>query len=202
MAGSAAMPVEARTIELRNGDTAVVRPIDAADAARLVPFHEGLSDGSVYQRYFHMLQLGQRIDPARLARVCATDAAHEAVLVAERRDAAGQVSIAGVCRLTHGEDASAGDFAIIVSDACHGLGVGSALMRGIIEEAVRRGLTSLGADVLRNNGAMRRLCERLGMAVTPTPDPQVVRVALSLPAAAGGAAQKARKTASDRASSS
>jgi acetyltransferase len=194
--------METRTVELRTGDTAVVRPIRAADAPLLVPFHEGLSDRSVYQRYFHMLPLGQRVDPRRLAKVCATDEAHEAVLVAEWRDVTGQASIAGVCRLTCGEGASAGDFAIVVVDACQGLGVGMALMRGIIDEAARRGLTSLGAEVLRNNGPMRRLCERLGMAVTPTADPQVVRVDVPLPAPAGGAAQNARNTASDRPASS
>jgi acetyltransferase len=194
--------METRTVELRTGDTAVVRPIRAADAPLLVPFHEGLSDRSVYQRYFHMLPLGQRIDARRLARVCAADGTHEAVLVAEWRDAAGQASIAGVCRLTCSEGASTGDFAIVVVDACQGLGVGTALMRAIIDEAARRGLASLGAEVLRNNGPMRRLCQRLGMAVTPTADPQVVRVELPLPASAEGAAQNARKTASDRAASS
>ena len=50
----------------------------------MVRFHDGLSDLTVYLRYFHMMRLEQRMTE-RLRAMCVADPAREAVLVATAR---------------------------------------------------------------------------------------------------------------------
>ena len=68
---------------LATGARVVIRPIRPDDEAKMVHFHEGLSDRSVYQRYFHMMTLARRTAHARLTRVCLVDFDLEFALVAE-----------------------------------------------------------------------------------------------------------------------
>ena len=47
--------------ELRDGTPVTIRPIRPEDEPMMVRFHESLSEESVYMRFFHMLNLTQRI---------------------------------------------------------------------------------------------------------------------------------------------
>jgi acetyltransferase len=165
---------------LATGARAVIRPIRPDDEAMMVRFHEGLSDRSVYQRYFHMMTLAQRTAHARLARVCYVDNDREFALVAEGEDDGGAPAIFGVARLQRVGDGSVGEFAVVVADERQGIGVGGALMRQVIVVARQEGLSRLRADILSENGPMRRLCARAGIPVKPTGDPQVVEADLVL----------------------
>jgi len=166
---------------LATGASVVVRPIRPDDEAMMVRFHEGLSDRSVYQRYFHMMTLARRTAHARLSRVCIVDYDREFALVAEGRDEAhGAPAILGVARLQRVGDGGVAEFAVVVADRHQGIGVGGALMRQVIAVARQESVTRLRADILSENGAMRRLCERSGIPVRPTADPLVVEANLAL----------------------
>ena len=54
----------------------------------MVKFHETLSEQSVYQRYFSVLKLSQRIAHERLTRICFNDYDREIALVAEHKETA------------------------------------------------------------------------------------------------------------------
>jgi acetyltransferase len=166
---------------LATGASVLVRPIRPDDEAMLVHFHEGLSDRSVYQRYFHMMTLAHRTAHDRLARVCNVDFDREFVLVAEGRDEGlGTPAILGVARLQRVGDSGVAEFAVVVADRHQGLGVGGALMRQVIAVARHEGVSRLRADILAENGPMRRLCARAGIPVRPTADPMVVEADLTL----------------------
>ena len=166
---------------LTTGARVIVRPVRPDDEAMLVRFHEGLSDRSVYLRYFHMMTLARRTSHARLAGVCVVDFDREFVLVAEGRDEAiGAPAILGVARLQRAGEGGEAEFAVVVADRFQGLGVGGALMRQVIAVARGEGVSRLRADILSENGPMRRLCARTGIPVRPTPDPQVVEADLAL----------------------
>ena len=170
----------ARTV-LATGAAAVVRPIRPDDEAMMVHFHEGLSDRSVYQRYFHMMTLAHRTAHERLTRVCFVDYDVEFALVAEGRDdESGAPAILGVARLQRTGDAGVAEFAVVVADRHQGIGVGGALLRQVIAVARQEGVSRLRADILSENGPMRRLCARVGIPVRPTADPQVVEADLLL----------------------
>jgi len=63
----------------------VIRPIRAEDEPLIARFHVRLSERSVYQRYFHFINIDQRISHDRLVRVCFGDYDGEIALVAERQ---------------------------------------------------------------------------------------------------------------------
>jgi len=166
---------------LATGAGVVVRPIRQDDEAMMVRFHEGLSDRSVYLRYFHMMTLAHRTDHARLLRVCDGGDERSLALVAEGRDeVTGGPVIMGVARLQHGREGSEAEFAVVVADRYQRIGVGEALLRRLVALAREARVSRLRADILSENGPMRRLCGRVGIPVRPTPDPQVVVADLRL----------------------
>ena len=166
---------------LSTGARVSVRPIRPDDEPLMVRFHEGLSDQSVYQRYFHMMTLAHRTAHARLSRVCDVDFEREFVLVAVgRAEGCADAEILGVARLQRSDDGRDAEFAVVVADGHQRAGVGTVLMQRIIAVARGEACARLRADVLAGNGPMRRLCGRLGMTVRPTGDPLVVEASLVL----------------------
>ncbi len=179
-ADNTAMTVHPAQIVLRNGEAVTIRRVRPDDEALFVSFHRGLSDRTVYQRFFHMMGLGFRIAHDRLARICAADGTREFVLVMEHTPCAGAPAVVGVARLTPVPGSTAAEFAVLVTDDWQGMGGGTALTRALIAEAEARALTSLHADVLADNVDMQRMCRALGMGITPTGEPGVVRAELVL----------------------
>ena len=59
-----------------------------------------LSEQTVYQRYFHVMTLDQRVAHERLVRVCFGDYDREIALVAEERDEGGGAALLAVGRLS------------------------------------------------------------------------------------------------------
>ncbi|MBI3681715.1 MAG: CoA-binding protein, partial [Acidobacteria bacterium] len=70
---------------MKSGDEITIRPIRPEDEPLLVPFHQSLSERTVYFRYLSALKLSTRIAHERLARMCFIDYAWQIALVAERR---------------------------------------------------------------------------------------------------------------------
>lgn len=166
---------------LKTGERVSIRPIRPDDDALLVGFHEGLSDQTVYFRYFHMMKLTQRISPARLRKVCRPDPATEIALVAIGTNPADLAPVLmGVARLHKLPGGTDGEFSIVVADRFQGLGLGGALMQRLIRVARAEGLRRLGADILSANCNMTRMCRRVGIAVRPTADPQLFRADYAL----------------------
>ena len=119
-------------------------------------FHATLSERSVYLRYFHMLPLDARVDHARLTRICFIDYDREMVLVAEREQ-----EILAVGRLIRDSEKEA-EFAVLISDAFQGHGLGTELVKRLIEIARADGLDRVTADVLGENRQMIEICKLLG----------------------------------------
>ena len=135
----------------------LVRPIRPEDEAMLARFHATLSERSVYLRYFHMLPLDSRIDPQRLSRICFIDYDREMVLVAEREN-----EILAVARLIREENGKEAEFAVLISDRFQGHGLGTELVKRLIEIARTDGLDKVTADVLGENRQMIEICKLLG----------------------------------------
>lgn len=176
-ANAATMAPDPMQIVLKNGEPVVIRRVRPDDETLFVTFHRGLSFRTVYQRFFHMMGLGFRIGHDRLARICAADGIRELVLVMEYSPPGDPPAIVGVARLTPVPGTTEAEFAVLVTDAWQGMGGGTALTRALIAEAAARAITSLHADVLTDNVEMQHMCRALGMAITPTGEPGVVRAA-------------------------
>jgi acetyltransferase len=165
-----------KTIALRDGRQATLRPIRPEDELRIVDFHNDLSERSVYLRYLQFLKFEERIEHDRLARVCFNDYARELALVVEQDD-----RILGVGRLQRNplrmEEA---EVAFLVRDSAQGQGIGSGLVENLIAAARAEGLLRLTAEMHVENRPMRKLLERAGFRSKLAMDGQTVLARLAL----------------------
>jgi acetyltransferase len=145
----------------------------------MVRYHEQLSERTVYFRYFHPMKLDQRVTHERLARICFIDYDREMALVAVHEDA-----IIAVGRLVKvkGDPAAApeSEFAILVSDAFQGRGLGAELLRRLVEIASAEKVRVVSAEILPENRAMQRVCERLGFRLRHSFSDGVVRAEFTI----------------------
>lgn len=147
---------------MKNGEIARVRPIRPEDEPLMVRFHESLSDRTVYMRYLQMLKLETRISHERLTRICFNDYDRELALVAET-EVAGETRILGVGRLQRlRQKPDEAEIAVVVADAFQNLGLGSELLKRVVDVGRQEKVKRLWADILADNSKMRRLCESIG----------------------------------------
>ena len=149
--------------KLKNGQVLKVRPIRPEDEPRMVQFHQTLSAQSIYLRYASVLKLDQRVAHERLARICFVDYDREMALVAEHaRHGATEPEVVAVARLTCIEGTKDAEFALLVSDSLQGQGLGRDLLTRLFEVGRDWGVERIVAEILPDNGPMRRLCRALG----------------------------------------
>jgi acetyltransferase len=146
---------------LKDGTFVNIRPIRPEDEPLMASFHEGLSEHSVYMRYFHALKLSHRVAHERLTRICFIDYDREMVLVAVKREPERQ--IVGVGRLSKLYGSDEAEFAILIKDDYQGLGLGTELLQRLLQVAEdEQDIGSVIAYMLPENLGMRRIAEKLG----------------------------------------
>ncbi len=153
------------TVTLPDSTALLVRPIRPEDEPRLARFHAGLSDRTVYQRYFRPIPLAQRVRHARLSRLCFADFHTEIPLVVVRGAGSADEEILAVGRLHRDPGRPEAEFALVVADAWQRRGVGERLLARLEAVARALGCTSLTGTVLAENLPMQRLCHRLGFTL-------------------------------------
>lgn len=156
---------------LSDGTELTVRPVRPEDEGMLVAFHKTLSETSVRQRYLAPLKLDQRTMHERLIRVCFSDYDRDIVLVVEHAPAGGDAEIVAVGRLSR-RSASANDaeFALLIADAWQRRGLGTELLRRIVDVARAERVPRVRATILRDNFGMLRVASKLGFSVETAPD--------------------------------
>ena len=161
---------------MKDGSEVLIRPIRPEDEPMMVKFHATLSERSVYLRYFHLMNLSQRVAHERLTRICFIDYAREMALVAERRNpTTGENEILGVGRLTRVLGSNDAEVAVLVSDQWHGRGLGKELLARLVIVGGDEKLTALKADILPDNRDVMRICEKLGFTLRHSVEDEVVK---------------------------
>jgi acetyltransferase len=152
-----------RPWRLRDGTPVTIRPIRPEDEPLLVTFHRSLSEESVYTRYFHLTSLSHRIAHERLVRICFSDYERELALVVDRRDpGSGEHRLLAVGRLSRLHERNDAEFSMLIGDAHQHQGLGTALLGQLLRAGREEGIERVTAEILRGNGAMQRVCRRLG----------------------------------------
>ena len=146
------------TATLRSGEVISIRPIRPEDEPKMVRFHHTLSESSVYSRYAGVLKLDTRVAHDRLARICFLDYDRQMALVAES-PSLGIIAVARLMRLPASRDA---EFALLVSDAVQGQGLGRLLLTRLFEVGRDWGMERIVAEILPDNARMRKACASLG----------------------------------------
>lgn len=165
------------TWKLANGTDVTIRAIRPEDERLIEGLHATLSEQSIRMRFFSMVKLLSRDS---LIRLCHLDYSREMALVAEHRTAQGQPEILGVSRYYMNPQTRSAEFAVTVSDAYQGQGLGEHLMKRLIVVARERGLRQLIGSVLRENQRMLALAKDLGFHEPTMIDRDVVQVVLDL----------------------
>ena len=169
------------TSRLKDGTEVTVRPIRPEDEPLMVTFHRGLSERSVRLRYFHAMKLGARTAHDRLIRVCFGDYDREIALVAERRDEkTGAREVLAVARLSKLPGGTEAEFAMLVSDQWQNRGLGTQLLRMLLQVARDEKLEVVSADVLAENLEMQRVCEKLGFTIRRDAGESTVKAEIAL----------------------
>ncbi len=166
---------------MKDGREVVIRPIRPEDEPLMVEFQGTLSESTVYLRYLHMQKLDSRVAHDRLIRKCFIDYDREMALVADcANPQTGRHELLGVGRLARQRSPEDAELGILVTDRCQGAGLGTELVRRLIEVARREKLRRVIAYILSENQAMLKLARRFHFAVTRDQDPISLTAILDL----------------------
>jgi acetyltransferase len=153
---------------LKSGQPLKIRPIRPEDEPAMVKFHESLSDHSVFLRFFAAEKLSARTAHERLVRSCFIDYRRELALVAERpAPATAEPEIIAVGRMVKSREDNSAEIAIVVSDRYQRQGLGTELVRRLVDVGRAEKLARLVANFLAENRYMRRVLESLGFRIAP-----------------------------------
>ncbi|HLK18409.1 MAG TPA: bifunctional acetate--CoA ligase family protein/GNAT family N-acetyltransferase [Bryobacteraceae bacterium] len=170
-----------KQVTLKDGSAITVRPIRPEDEPLLVNFHHTLSERTVYMRYFHWMKLEQRTAHERLTRMCFLDYDRQMALVAERTDpASGERQVVAVGRLVKSHVADDAELAVIVSDGFQRRGIGTEVVRELVDFARAEKLPRITATVLFENRPMQKVFERLGFRLKQSLDSESLEAELVL----------------------
>jgi acetyltransferase len=163
-----------------DGSEFLIRPIRPEDEPAIVRFHAGLTEETVYSRYFEILGLSERTAHERLVRVCFNDYDREIALVAEYTSDDGSTGIAGIGRLSRAHAIPSAEFSMVISDRWQRRGLGTELLRRLVAVARSEGIERIWADMLAGNTAMRQTTQAAGFEITGTLDSPTIRAELRL----------------------
>ncbi|MGR9114623.1 MAG: bifunctional acetate--CoA ligase family protein/GNAT family N-acetyltransferase [Gammaproteobacteria bacterium] len=163
--------------QLPNGIDICIRPIRPEDADIEKDFVRRLSDRS---KYFRFMQALQELTPEMVIRFTQIDYDREMAFIAVTENE-GLPRELGVGRYMMNPDGHSVEFALVVSDDCQGMGIGSRIMKTLMQAAKFKGVSFFEGEVLTINKPMLSLVKKLGFTIEPiSDDSEVVRVVKDL----------------------
>jgi acyl-CoA hydrolase/RimJ/RimL family protein N-acetyltransferase len=175
-------PVPKTPFETRHWDEVLpdgahvrVRAARQTDESKVHALLYALSPESVYQRYFTARQIHPR---SEVLAVLDTDPRSSCALVAERLE---DSSVLGVARYDLDQTSRMGELGIVVAEGWQRRGVGTALVRRLVEVGKRHGVKGLRADVLVSNHGMIGVLRRVGLTELTLPDGGVYDLEFAFP---------------------
>ncbi|MCA0299530.1 MAG: bifunctional acetate--CoA ligase family protein/GNAT family N-acetyltransferase [Proteobacteria bacterium] len=168
-----------RTIELADGQPALVRPVRPEDDAMFREFFTHVTDEDLRLRFFQSVR---HFSHEFIARLTQLDYARSIALVAIHPQTH---EMLGAVRLHADANYEKGEYGILVRSDLKGHGIGWKLMQIMIEYARWLGLKVIEGQVLRENRTMLAMCESLGFTVKlDSDDPTLMNVSLPVSASA------------------
>jgi len=163
--------------QLSNGVNICIRPIRPEDADLETNFHSRLSDRT---KYFRFMQALHELTPEMIVRFTQIDYDREMAFIAITDDEHKATELA-VGRYLMNPDGQSVEFALVVADDCHSLGIGTRLMTSLMQSAKAKGMLFFEGEVLTINHPMLSLVTKLGFSIeTIAQDQDIVRVVKDL----------------------
>ncbi|MBV8773231.1 MAG: N-acetyltransferase [Deltaproteobacteria bacterium] len=161
---------------LRDGTTVLIRAIRPDDKTRLLEHFQGLSQQSVYYRFFG---LKRSLSDDDLSRLTELDFANHIGLAATIESNKGEYFI-GVGRCVRTEVGSRAEVAFAVLDEYQGHGIGTLLLKHLAVIARGNGIREFSANVLGSNHQMLEVFANSGFSVHDSYECGVVHVTLNI----------------------
>jgi acetyl coenzyme A synthetase (ADP forming)-like protein len=173
-------------VVLRDGATLRLRPAQTADEKSIRDLFAGLSQDSLYSRFFRIPKL-PTLDVSEFLRA---DPDSSFTLIGESN---GVVSaLASYIRDAHAADRA--EVAFVIADALQGRGIGTRMLEMLAEIARPRDIRRFDAYVLANNDRMRRVFMDSGFTVEQQLEAGVFHVVLTIDRTAGFEARAAARS--------
>jgi acetate---CoA ligase (ADP-forming) len=160
---------------LRDGGSIHIRAIRPDDRERLLNHFKGLSQQSIYYRFFG---LKRTMTDDELARMTQLDFVSHVGLVATLSDRGGERFI-GVARYIRVADPTHAEVSFAVLDEHQGRGIGSLLLDHLSRVARSSGIVELEADVLGDNNRMLEVLAKSGFKVRRSNSSGTIHVVLT-----------------------
>jgi acetyltransferase len=158
-----------------DGTPICIRPVRPEDEPAVIAFQMGLSDSTVVARYGSNRPLEERIDHARMTRICFADYDRQFAMVVEEdcdNDVRGE--IIGMSRLTRVHASNDRHMTMVVADAWQRRGIGARLVQAQVAVARGEGVAHLLSEVPADNVGIRELLESEGFAFEEEEDGRLV----------------------------
>lgn len=151
---------------LRDGRRVVVRSIRADDVPRVAEFIDGLSSESR-----HLLFLGGivRLGDAELKRLCGPASTRDVAFVAVDAEDAPE-SLIGLVRYASASGTDEAEISVAVADRWRHKGLGTLLLKHLIEHARAHGVRRLYSQDSASNYRMHTLARHLGFECHADPE--------------------------------
>ncbi|MCX6466280.1 MAG: GNAT family N-acetyltransferase [Pseudonocardiales bacterium] len=174
--GPAAPAPDDRILVLRDGSEVRLRVAAAADAPLVAALHARCSPATRRGRF---LSPAPRLAPGELEELLGGPDGESVLAVTVDGGSA-----VGLATLVPDGDGSA-RFGVIVADAWHGRGVGTALLRRVADTAAERGVAELVGSARPDDVGVTRLLRRAGLRPSAEITDGEVRLRAALPAPVG-----------------
>lgn len=163
--------------QLPDGTDILIRPIRPEDAGIEKAFIDHLSEQA---KYFRFMQALHELTPEMLVRFTQIDYDREMALIAVTHEDGVEKEIA-VARYVTNPDGSSCEFAIVVADEWTKRGIGSQLLRKLMQVAKSRGLHTMEGEVLADNRPMLEMAKHLGFSILASrEDPSIMLLSHTL----------------------
>jgi RimJ/RimL family protein N-acetyltransferase len=170
------MSESARVVELRDGTTALIRPIGPEDRDRL---REGFESASPESLFLRFLTPRPRLSNKQLDYLTAVDHDRHEALIAVDPETGQSFGTARYVR--NDEDPSSAEFAIGVGDRWMRVGLGTALLQALVGRAREAGITRITGTISPENRAIRALVKKVaGSYEARSAGPGAVEIAIDL----------------------
>jgi len=158
-------PTELETyVTLRAGLKILFRPIKPTDEAMIQELFYSLSEDSIYYRFFHRTQV---MPHKKVQRFTTVDYQKDMAIVGVVEEY-GREKIIAVGRYSLEPDSNMAEAALLVHDDWQGRGIGTRLLKYLIQIAKSRNIAGFKAQVLAENRAPLHMAHKTGYTVETT----------------------------------
>ena len=153
-------------VKLKDGRHVRIRPICRTDLHALKAFFEALSPETLRLRFLFPLR---EVPESTLREFTLTgDGTHVALVAEPQSGAADDITdLIAEARYIRVGDSDSAELALVVADGWRRVGLGTLLMRALLQQARHAGVRRLCGDALAENTAIQGLVRWFGARITP-----------------------------------